>query len=129
MGSIELFGLIELLIKTKGLNWKRSQKAEFAVSEISELITAERKEYLRQIASNVRKYKNQVRENAAIASECGQLQGTIQQMSGPKTGIAEPIPENSKEKSETIAVQELYNEKLKKLPESCLLYTSDAADE
>ena len=110
--------LIELLIQTKGLNWKRSQKADFAVSETSELIPAERKEYLRQIASNVRNYKNQVREHAAIAFECGQLHGTIQQMSGPKTGIAEPIPDKGDEKSETIAVQELYNEKLKKLPES-----------
>ena len=103
-----------MLIQTKGLNLKRSQTVDFAVSEISELIPAERKEYLRQIASNVRNYKIQVRENAAIASQCGQLHGTIQQMSGPKTGIAEPIPDKGNEKSETIAVQELYNEKLKK---------------
>ncbi|GIT71807.1 MAG: hypothetical protein Ct9H300mP28_16210 [Pseudomonadota bacterium] len=39
-------------------------------------------------------------------------------MSGPKTGIAEPIQDKGDEKRETIAVQELYNEKLKKLPES-----------
>ena len=63
------YKLIELLIKTKGLNWKRNQKTDFAVSEISELIPAERKEYLRQISSSVRSYKNQVREHAAIASE------------------------------------------------------------
>ncbi|MDP7621075.1 MAG: cobalamin-dependent protein, partial [SAR324 cluster bacterium] len=114
------YKLIELLIQTKGLNWKRSQKADFAVSEISELIPAERKEYLRQISSTVRSYKNQVREHAVITSECGQLHGTVQQMSGLKIGIAEKIPDQGNEKSETIAVQELYNEKLKKLPESLL---------
>ena len=110
--------LIELLIQTKGLNWKRNQNADFAVSEISELIPAERKEYLRQISSTVRNYKIQGREHAAIASECGQLHGTIQQMYESKTVIAEPLPDNCNEKSETIAVRGLYNKKLNKLPES-----------
>ncbi|GIT09242.1 MAG: hypothetical protein CM1200mP30_28720 [Pseudomonadota bacterium] len=106
-----------MLIQTKGLNWKRSQKADFAVSETSELIPAERKEYLRQIASNVRNYKNQVRENAAIAFEWATPWNNTANVR-TKDRNCEPIPDKGKEKSETIAVQELYNEKLKKLPES-----------
>ena len=112
------YKLIDLLIEKKGLNWIRNQKSDFAVSEISELIPAERKEYLRQISSTIRKYKIQVREHAEIASECGQLLGTIQQITGLNPGIAESITENSNDKSKTIAVEELYNEKLQKLPES-----------
>ena len=112
------YKLIDLLIEKKGLNWIRNQKSDFAVSEISELIPAERKEYLRQISSTIRKYKIQVREHAEIASECGQLLGTIQQITGLNSGIAEPITENGDDKSKTIAVEELYNEKLQKLPES-----------
>ena len=61
------YKLIDLLIEKKGLNWIRNQKSDFAVSEISELIPAERKEYLRQISSTIRKYKIQVREHAEIA--------------------------------------------------------------
>lgn len=110
--------LIELLIQINGLNWKRNHQAEFAVSEISELIPPEQKEYLRQISSSVRNYKNQVREQAAIASECGQLHGAIQQMSGSNLEIAEFLPENHTEKNETGQVKELYNKKLKSLPES-----------
>ena len=72
---------------------------------------------IRDRSSTVRSYKNQVREHALIASECGQLHGTVQQISGLKIGIAEKIPDQGNEKSETIAVQELYNEKLKQLPE------------
>ncbi len=112
------YKLIDLLIEKKGLNWIRNQKSDFAVSEISELIPAERKEYLRQISSTIRKYKIQVREHAEIASECGQLLGTIQQITGLNSGIAESITENGNDKSKTIAVEELYNEKLQKLPES-----------
>ena len=112
------YKLIDLLIEKKGLNWIRNQKSDFAVSEISELIPAERKEYLRQISSTIRKYKIQVREHAEIASECGQLLGTIQQITGLNSGIAELITENGNDKSKTIAVEELYNEKLQKLPES-----------
>ena len=112
------YKLIDLLIEKKGLNWIRNQKSDFAVSEISELIPAERKEYLRQISSTIRKYKIQVLEQAKIASACGQLLGTIQQISGLNAGIAESIPEKGNDKSKTIAVEELYNEKLQKLPES-----------
>ena len=112
------YKLIDLLIEKKGLNWIRNQKSDFAVSEISELIPAERKEYLRQISSTIRKYKIQVRKHAEIASECGQLLGTIQQITGLHSGIAESITENGNDKSKTIAVEELYNEKLQKLPES-----------
>ena len=112
------YKLIDLLIEKKGLNWIRNQKSDFAVSEISELIPAERKEYLRQISSTIRKYKIQVREHAEIASECGQLLGTIQQITGLSSGIGESITEKGNDKSKTIAVEELYNEKLQKLPES-----------
>ena len=112
------YKLIDLLIEKKSLNWIRNQKSDFAVSEISELIPAERKEYLRQISSTIRKYKNQVRKQAEIASECGQLLGTIKQISGLYSGIAEPITEKVNSKRKTIAVEELYNEKLQKLPES-----------
>ncbi len=112
------YKLIDLLIEKKGLNWIRNQKSDFAVSKISELIPAERKEYLRQISSTIRKYKIQVLEQAKIASACGQLFGTIQQISGLNAGIAESIPEKGNDNSKTIAVEELYNEKLQKLPES-----------
>ena len=112
------YKLIDLLIEKKGLNWIRNQKSDFAVSEISELIPAERKEYLRQISSTIRKYKIQVKEHAEIASECGQLLGTIQQITGFNYEVAESITEKSNDKSKTIAVEELYNEKLQKLPES-----------
>jgi len=53
--------LIETLIRKKSLNWTRSHQAEFAVSEMTELIPSERKEYLRQIATSVRNYKKEVR--------------------------------------------------------------------
>jgi len=74
--------LIEILIKKNSLNWKRSHEAEFAVSEITELIPSDRKEYLRQIAGCVRSYKKEVRKNAQTAAECGQLHGTLKQMLG-----------------------------------------------
>ena len=55
--------LIEILIKKNSLNWKRSHEAEFAVSEISELIPSDRKEYLRQIANCVRSYKKEAQKS------------------------------------------------------------------
>ena len=51
------YKLIDLLIEKKVLTGYGNQKSDFAVSEISELIPAERKEYLRQISSTIRKYK------------------------------------------------------------------------
>ena len=108
--------LIEILITKKTLNWTRSHEAEFAVSEMTELIPSDRKEYLRQIASSVRNYKKDVRENAVLAAECGQLHGTIEQLNGNLGGISAislgEIPESLH------AVAELFNEKLAKLPET-----------
>ena len=109
---------IGMLINKKSLNWKRKHKAEFAVSKMTELIPSDRKEYLRQIASNVRTYKKNVLKNTKTASECGQLYGTILQMEGITTEIAKlhlaEVPENLR------SVAELYNEKLATLPESLL---------
>ena len=124
--------LIETLIRKKSLKWTRSHQAEFAVSEMTELIPSERKEYLRQIATSVRNYKKEVRENSILAAECGQLHGTIQQMTSSvkpaeltgtqletsqlqdSTGLThfeiEEVPENLRH------IAELYNEKLQKLP-------------
>jgi len=124
--------LIETLIRKKSLNWTRSHQAEYAVSEMTELIPSERKEYLRQIATSVRNYKKEVRENSILAAECAQLHGTIQQMTrslkpaeltekqaessqlqdsiGLTKFEIEEVPENLRH------IAELYNEKLHKLP-------------
>ena len=108
--------LIEILIEKKSLTWTRNHDAEFAVSKMTELIPADRKEYLRQIAASVRNYKKEVRNNSVLAAECGQLYGTIQQMNGDVSGVAELL---STEIAETLRpIAELYNEKLNKLPES-----------
>ena len=121
--------LIEILIKKNSLNWKRSHEAEFAVSEITELIPSDRKEYLRQIAGCVRSYKKEVRKNAQIAAECGQLHGTLKQMlketeNKYSWNILQPCPiGNIPKTAHTVA--ELYNEKISKLPESLRLQLSE----
>jgi len=108
--------LMDQLIDILSLNWTRKYKSEFAVSETSDLIPIESKEYLRKIATSVRKYKKNVRENASLATECFQLFGSIQQISNVSTKIAEPfskeIPNNLK------AIAELYNKKLNKISSS-----------
>ena len=115
--------LIEILIEKKSLDWTRNHEAQFAVSEMTELIPSDRKEYLRQIAVSVRKYKKEVRTNTALAAECGQLHGTIQQMNGAVSGFAElnleDIPKNLR------PIAKLYNEKLAKLPDFLRLQLSE----
>ena len=108
--------LIDQLIEFSSLNWKRRQKSKFAVSEMTNLIPIERKEYLRQIAISVRDYKKNVRENAILATECGHLYGSIQQISGTSPKIAEPFTKKIPENLKTIA--ELYNKKLERIPKS-----------
>jgi len=133
--------LIETLINKKSLNWTRSHKAEFAVSEATELIPADRKEYLRQIATSVRNYKKEVRDNSILATECGQLHGTIQQMtsSAKSADFTEILPETSQLQNSTGVINfemsevpenlrhiaELYNDKLDKLPASIRLQLSE----
>ena len=124
--------LIETLIRKKSLNWTRNNKAEFAISEITELIPSDRKEYLRQIASCVHNYKKEVSDNSILAAECGQLHATIQQMTSSAKSIErtekqsrtpqlqesseityfkiKDVPENLRH------VAELYNKKLAKIP-------------
>ncbi|MBC8219423.1 MAG: methylmalonyl-CoA mutase family protein [Proteobacteria bacterium] len=128
--------LIETLIRKKSLNWTRSHQAEFAVSEMTELIPSDRKEYLRQIATSVRNYKKEVCDNSILATECAQLHGTIQQMTNTtkSTDLTEKKAETSQLQNNTGVTQfeidevpdnlqdiaELYNEKLAKLPASLL---------
>ncbi|MBC8259762.1 MAG: methylmalonyl-CoA mutase family protein [SAR324 cluster bacterium] len=113
---------MDMLIEKKSLSWKHNQHIEYAVSEMTELIPADRKEYLRQISSTVRNYKKQLGAQTKLAAECGQLYGTLQQMHGEsekqiKENKLQSYPlENITEKARPVA--ELYNKKLSKLPET-----------
>ncbi len=115
--------LLGSLISKKKLGWKRRYKAEYAVAEKTELIPAESKDYLRQIAATVRNYKQEVRDNALLAADCGELFGTLRQLAEKDDGgrfLAEkpgPVCEAEVPRSAK-PVARLFNSKWCKMPDS-----------
>ena len=71
---------LDLLLEQKPLGWERRYTAESATSTATELIPAERKDYLRRITATVRDYKAQVQKHAEQARELDQLHGALRQL-------------------------------------------------
>ncbi len=108
---------LDLMLEKKGLRWTRTYEAEPAVSASTELIPAERKDYLRRIASAVRDYKARVQEQASQARELDQLHGTLRQLQ--VLDSEQPLPAPTTDLPEGVqAVATLYNDKLQAFPAS-----------
>ncbi|MGK5093772.1 methylmalonyl-CoA mutase family protein [Deltaproteobacteria bacterium TL4] len=113
------FCLINEIIKKKQVPWKRTFSSEFAIATGSELISGERRDYLRNIAQTVRSYKAKLKQSAQIARESYQLYGTLQQLG---CHLSQPLAllELSKFKAETLSLAKRYNQKVEALPKECL---------
>ncbi|MGA1599095.1 MAG: methylmalonyl-CoA mutase family protein [bacterium] len=110
---------IDQLMAKKPLAWSRNYEAEPATSAATELIPAERKDYLRRIAAAVREYKAEVLQHAQHASELHQLHGTLRQLKlleaeGPEALELSHLPDGMQ------ALGALYLEKQQALPESMM---------
>ncbi len=129
--------MIDLLLEQKPLEWERRYTAESATSTATELIPAERKDYLRRIAATVRDYKAQVQQHTEQARELDQLQGTLRQFgveeqsskggkfqkvarggTPAQTGNLLQLADVEQLTEAMRPVATLYNEKLKAFPES-----------
>jgi len=109
--------MMDLLLEQKSLNWDRHYTTQAATSSATELIPAERKDYLRRIAATVRDYKAQIQKYAEQARELDQLHGTLRQLGATDASAPQPLDrEQLPETTQPIAT--LYNEKLKAFPES-----------